>query len=169
VNRSPFLPTDGGRPRASRGAAVPRGATRREFLGAAGSLALSLPVLTACGAPQDDGSLQGQVNAGSPDAIAVGDLQILPGTAACLGRDAGGIYAMTLICPHADCDMSSAGTVGPSGIYCACHGSQFDANGAVVRGPARRPLEHYAVTLDANGDLVVDGDRTVAASTRLVV
>ena len=38
-------------------------------------------------------------------------------------------------------------------------------NGSVTNGPARSPLEHYAVTIAADGSITVDSGQTVSAST----
>ena len=81
-----------------------------------------------------------------------------------LVRDAGGIYAMTAICTHQGCTVS--GWNG-SAFPCPCHGSQYDLNGAVVQGPATLPLNHFEVTVDGNGFLVVDTGKMVAAQVRL--
>ena len=81
-----------------------------------------------------------------------------------LVRDAGGIYAMTAICTHQGCTVS--GWNG-SAFPCPCHGSQYDLNGAVVQGPATLPLNHFEVTTDGSGFLVVDTGKMVAAQVRL--
>ena len=81
-----------------------------------------------------------------------------------LVRDAGGIYAMTAICTHQGCTVNGwNGSVFP----CPCHGSQYDLNGAVVQGPATLPLNHFEVTTDGSGFLVVDTGKMVAAQVRL--
>jgi len=81
-----------------------------------------------------------------------------------LVRDAGGIYAMTAICTHQGCTVNGwNGSVFP----CPCHGSQYNLNGAVVQGPAPLPLNHFEVTTDGSGFLVVDTGKVVGAQVRL--
>jgi hypothetical protein len=43
--------------------------------------------------------------------------------------------------------------------------SRFDGNGAVIVGPAVRPLAHWALTI-CNGQVSVDPSQRVPASTR---
>ena len=55
--------------------------------------------------------------------------------------------ALTAICTHQGCTISSYS----NGTYtCPCHGSQFDVNGNVVRGPASRSLVKYATSFANN-------------------
>ena len=39
---------------------------------------------------------------------------------------------------------------------CPCHGSRFYKSGMNFEGPAPRPLDRFGVSLDENGQLVVD-------------
>jgi Rieske Fe-S protein len=136
---------------------------RRRFLGLAGGVVL-------CGCSSGAGPAQfGDVPAGNVSALPVGSLRALTPAPACIGRDANGVYAMTLTCTHAGCDIGETGNVSPQGLVCDCHGSVFDADGNVVRGPATAPLDHFAVSVDASGNLTVHGGQTVSASTRLPV
>jgi Rieske Fe-S protein len=136
---------------------------RRRFLGLAGGAAL-------CGCTSAVGPIQfGDVAAGNVSSLPVGSLRALPSAPACIGRDANGVYAMTLTCTHAGCDMGQSGSVSSQGLFCGCHGSQFDANGGVVRGPATQPLDHFAVSVDSAGNLTVHGDQIVSADQRLSV
>ncbi len=146
---------------------IDRGSTsrcgRRELVG--GSLAL---FAAGCSAGASSGSF-GEVSAGNASALAVGSIRVLPGVAGCIARDAGGVYAMTLICTHQGCDIATQGNVSASGIQCGCHGSAFDVDGNVVHGPAASPLDHLAVTADSAGNLTVNGGVVVSSSTRLSV
>jgi Rieske Fe-S protein len=107
----------------------------------------------------------GDVSGGNKSALAVGDLKALSNAPAILARDDKGIYAMTTTCTHEACDLRE-GRIASGSITCACHGSQFDANGGVVKGPATSPLAHFAVTVDASGEITVHGGREVSADIR---
>ena len=74
-----------------------------------------------------------------------------------------GFYAISSTCTHLGCNVKKAN----QGFECPCHGSRFDDNGQVVRGPAPSPLSWYALTLSPRGDLVVDLERTVGPDFRL--
>lgn len=64
---------------------------------------------------------------------------------------AGRAVAFSAICTHQGCLVSPAG----SEFDCSCHGSRFEAaNGAVLKGPAVRPLHPIAVTM-ADGAVVI--------------
>ena len=44
------------------------------------------------------------------------------------------------ICTHRGCTVEAQG----EHLVCPCHGSTYDRSGAVLRGPAERPLRRYA-------------------------
>ena len=55
------------------------------------------------------------------------------------------LFAFDDLCTHEGCQLS-AGILTGTTLMCPCHGSQFDvASGAVLRGPAKRPLTTYDV------------------------
>jgi Rieske Fe-S protein len=83
-----------------------------------------------------------------------------------VARDAGGVYAMSAVCTHAGCLLDDSSSTIAAGLFCPCHGSSFDGNGGVTGGPARSPLQHYAVTLAADGSITVDGSQPVSPDTR---
>lgn len=62
---------------------------------------------------------------------------------------AGEVHAFSPVCTHQGCRVDR---VADGKIDCPCHGSSFDARtGAVVAGPAPRPLPKVAVTVKAGG------------------
>jgi Rieske Fe-S protein len=131
-----------------------------------GAVAGALKLGLGCGSAA---SLHGSYSVGNVSSLGVGDLVADADAPLAVGRDAGGIWAMTLICTHAGCDMATDGSVSASGVVCNCHGSRFDENGNVLSGPARSPLSHFQVTLTAAGDITVDTDITVSETTRVPV
>ncbi len=142
-------------------------ATRRRFLGLAlGAGTLPLGV-TACSSQAAGPENVGDVSAGNASALAVGDLKSLGSAPACIGRDADGIYAMTLTCTHQSCNIATQGSVSGSGITCSCHGSRFDVQGNVTRGPASSALAHLSVSADASGNLTIHTGTVVAETVRL--
>jgi len=146
--------------------------SRRVFLhvlgGSAGLGVASLCGLGCSNATGGNGPA-GTISAGNVSDVAVGSIAAVDGMSVAIARDEGGLYAMTLICTHQDCDMQYDGTVTPDGLTCTCHGSEFDVNGAVTRGPAVTALEHYEVTVDSAGEITINADQVVDASTRTAV
>ena len=51
-------------------------------------------------------------------------------------RDSSGFYALSLVCTHLGCTV----TVSSGHLSCPCHGSEFDRQGRVLKGPADKPL-----------------------------
>jgi Rieske Fe-S protein len=140
------------------------GTSRREVV----KLALGLGLLTGVGCGDGSQGSPSTIGAGTVAAYPVGSLKGLANWAVYVGRDGAGLYAMSSICTHQGCDMG--GSTNGTGPYCGCHGSQFDANGNVVYGPARSSLVHFPVTVDhATGAVTVDGTQVVSQATRVPV
>lgn len=55
---------------------------------------------------------------------------------------------LELICTHQGCKGPSLELSGQT-ITCGCHGSQYDLDGRVTRGPAPRDLDTYKTTYDS--------------------
>jgi ubiquinol-cytochrome c reductase iron-sulfur subunit len=77
-----------------------------------------------------------------------------------------GIVAYSRICTHAGCAVSMLRrplfhpTEPKPGLVCPCHYSTFDPRrgGAVMFGPAVRPLPQLPLRINAAGELEADGD-----------
>jgi Rieske Fe-S protein len=97
-----------------------------------------------------------------PDALPAGEPYVPPGRSTALFRDAEGVYAISIVCTHLGCIVKPTA----DGFECPCHGSRFARDGAVVRGPAPRPLSWMKVSF-AGGTVVVDEGATVAPGTKV--
>ncbi|MDT7756294.1 MAG: hypothetical protein QOH27_2192 [Mycobacterium sp.] len=65
---------------------------------------------------------------------------------------AGVFKGLSSICTHAGCNVSE---IVDGTIDCPCHGSKFNLDGTVAKGPATKPLEAKAITVQ--GDSIVAG------------
>ena len=63
-----------------------------------------------------------------------------------------GFAALSPLCTHLGCTVDIQGSV----LVCPCHGSTYSREGAVVRGPAERPLRRYRATVGSDRVLVID-------------
>lgn len=71
---------------------------------------------------------------------------------ALMRRENGEPYALSLLCTHLGCLV----TVHEERIACPCHGSEFDLQGNVLKGPADRPLRRFTVD-ERDGMIEVSG------------
>jgi Rieske Fe-S protein len=130
---------------------------RRDFLVIGGGAAVAV----AAGACSGAQVVRDAIGVGSTSDFASGTVTLVEAGPVLVGHDDGGLYAMSARCTHLGCAV----TVEGDRLPCPCHGSAFDLQGAVLAGPASRPLEHYRVTVE--GDTVtVDTRETVEPSTR---
>lgn len=67
-------------------------------------------------------------------------------------KDNNGVYALSLVCTHLGCTV----TVTENSFSCPCHGSLFNRQGKVERGPANGPLGRLHVVTE-NGMIQVLG------------
>jgi Rieske Fe-S protein len=140
---------------------------RRRLLCLAGcSAGLVVVGAPGCGNPTGTPPT-GPVAAGNVSALAVGGLLVMSNVV--VARDENGVYAMSGVCTHAGCLLGDGSGTIAAGLTCGCHGSIFDGDGNVTRGPARAPLQHYQVTVAADGSLTVDGSKPVGSSARTPV
>jgi Rieske Fe-S protein len=63
---------------------------------------------------------------------------------------AGEFKGFSNICTHTGCTLNE---VADGTINCPCHGSKFNLDGTVARGPASRPLDPAAIVVEGNSIL----------------
>lgn len=83
-----------------------------------------------------------------------GSLTQLADARAVLIHTPNGFVAYSTLCPHLGCRVQPA----DDGFKCPCHGSRFDRQGAVLNGPATRPLRLLRLEERADGHLILRTD-----------
>ncbi len=81
-----------------------------------------------------------------------------------LHLDSGGYYAVDAICTHLGCTVRLQQD---NSFECPCHGSRFKPDGAVINGPATKPLRFVKLYWGTNGQLTVDRAVEVNPAIRL--
>ena len=89
----------------------------------------------------------------------------MPNLRVFLFRKGNTFRAASAVCTHLGCTVNLAS----SGFHCPCHGSVFDASGAVVSGPAPNGLAWFEITMSRDGHLVIDTAQMVKSDKYLVV
>jgi len=139
-------------------------------MGGTAAAGCMLAALGACSDDDGQSPASGPVTAGNVKDLPTGTIKLLKSKKVIIGRDAGGVYAMTAICTHEQCDMSgNSGNIGTDTIECTCHGSKFDKLGKVTNGPAKSNLDHYKVEIATNGDITVQAGTVVGIDARTAV
>ncbi len=69
-------------------------------------------------------------------------------------RNAEGMFIIYARCTHLGCTPDWV--QGESKFKCPCHGSGYDSEGINFEGPAPRPMDRATLSLDAQGEIVVD-------------
>lgn len=92
--------------------------------------------------------------AGNPDLYPIQSVTFLQDQQVYIVRMPEGFYAVSAICTHLGC--VTQWKPDSNMIACPCHGSKFRSDGTKIEGPAPRPLPHFAISLTADGELLVD-------------
>jgi cytochrome b6-f complex iron-sulfur subunit len=131
---------------------------RRGFV-RTGAAAITAALLPGCaslvtrGVPLENGLVRLSLRQHPELAEARGSVRLLPDgwedPLYLVALDDGGFAAVSSICTHRGCTVD----LGGPGFACPCHGSQYDREGKVMRGPASRALARYPVRV--NGDEMV--------------
>jgi cytochrome b6-f complex iron-sulfur subunit len=105
--------------------------------------------------------------AGNPDLYPVNSVTFLQDQQVYIVRTKDGFFAVSAVCTHLGCITQWKPEANL--IACPCHGSKFQPDGKNMEGPAPRPLPHFAISLSADGELVVDKLEIVKADQALRV
>ncbi len=148
--------------------------SRRHFLeliglGAIGATALGSIVLSAeYLSPNVVKEPPTRFKAGSPDLYPPGSVTVDKEQKVFIVRAKEGyFYALSAVCTHLGCIANWKPEDGI--VACPCHGSKFDLEGNVIAGPAPRSLQRFAMSLDEQGELIVDKSAIVPEGTTLKV
>lgn len=79
---------------------------------------------------------------------------LLPDVPAILIHNKAGFSALSLVCTHLGCTVEQ----NADGFACPCHGSRYNTDGLVQRGPASKPLRHLRIELKTDNTLVLHTD-----------
>jgi len=130
---------------------------RKEFLELASMLLISLSGLMGLTVllrffKFPNGEIKPTVyNLGSAEDFPLGTRVVVPEAHAIIFHTVGGFQAFSLDCPHLGCQVE----VHDDGFTCPCHGSQFDASGKVLHGPADHSLDTLVVDKELDGSLIL--------------
>jgi len=97
------------------------------------------------------------VRIGNAADVADGQMRVfdVAGTKVNVSNVSGHLYAFDDTCTHVGCSLANGELEGTT-VTCACHGSRFDVTtGAVIRGPAQRPVRSRAVEVEGD-DLLAE-------------
>jgi cytochrome b6-f complex iron-sulfur subunit len=145
-----------------------KGVSRRDFLGLA---AMGTAILGSLGALA--GSFRfvkanvyaeesKKFKIGKTDNFPIGTTRKIDDKNVFIFSDDNGLFAISAICTHLGCIVSEA----EFGFQCPCHGSQYNADGNVIGGPAPRPLEWFEIQQEVDGTLFVDTGKAVPQGTK---
>lgn len=134
------------------------------WLSLVGAVGLGLGAVLRLVSSGDGASQPQPVELGQPGGLAVGQARDHGPVA--LVRDAGGYFALSLVCPHLGCRPAWRPDQGR--FLCPCHGSSFALDGERLSGPAPKGLSHLALRV-TGGLLVAHPGQPVDPATRLKV
>ncbi len=167
LSRSPVRRSLGGGGNASGSRLEPEPVSRRDVLGwaAVGSAvlagvvallgALRLPKAAVLPSPSKKFKVE------LPDSLAPGTPFQPTGRSVAVFRDPEGVHAISTVCTHLGCIVQADA----GGFHCPCHGSRFEADGSVSKGPAPSPLPWLSVTKTGAGVYVIDEGKSVPSGT----
>jgi cytochrome b6-f complex iron-sulfur subunit len=134
--------------------------SRRDFLKLASAAVLTVSGLLGLGGlfrfldTETDPQPPTDFDLGPASDFAVGTRAVHPEIPAIVIHTASGFTALSLVCTHLGCTVESQS----DGFVCPCHGSRYDPQGKVTRGPAQKPLRSLRTAITSDGKLHVYTD-----------
>ncbi len=68
-----------------------------------------------------------------------------------LALNGGSFAVVSPICKHLGCTVNIDG----ARLLCPCHGSMYDRDGSVLRGPTQAPLDRFPTEVSSDGVLTI--------------
>ncbi len=84
--------------------------------------------------------------------LPIGAIVTIPTAQAALINTSGSLQAVSLVCPHLGCIVDA----NESGFACPCHGSRFNPDGSLKKGPATQGLRDLKLQVRDDGHLILD-------------
>ena len=98
-----------------------------------------------------------RIEVGLPSRYGVGTYTFIAAKKVFIRRVAQGFQAISAVCQHLGCTVKWTGTE----FHCPCHGSTYAPDGKVTGGPAPRSLDHFAISIARDGEMLVDLSKTI--------
>ena len=111
-------------------------------------------------APTPPGEGRGQFALGAINALPVGSVKHFRKERCIVAHHPTGVLALSDECTHQKCTVDYLPE--HQVIFYPCHSAQFSTTGAVLAGPAPRPLDRFAITVQ-DGQIVVDTTQRLMA------
>src|SRR5262245_30150829 len=104
-------------------------------------------------APTSPGEGRGRFALGALAKFPVGSVKHFRKERCIIAHHPTGVLALSDECTHLKCTVDYLPE--RQVIFCPCHGAQFSTTGAVLAGPAPRPLDHFTIMVQ-DGQIVLD-------------
>jgi len=136
------------------------GLNRRDFINLLSKALLATSGLLGLGgllrffaAPAEDPPPT-QFDLGPAENYPLGSVTFINQSEAVLSHTPQGFLALSTVCPHLGCLVNPD----QDGYICPCHGSRYDKDGEVLRGPSKQGLRQLRLQESPSGDLTLYTD-----------
>jgi cytochrome b6-f complex iron-sulfur subunit len=106
------------------------------------------------------------VNVGRPERYELNSVMLDVNSGIYIIHSQEGFFSLSAVCTHLGCLTTWQPEINV--ITCPCHGSKFNREGAVMDGPAPKPLPWLKMWMSDDGELIVDRATKVAPEKEYV-